>query len=278
MRAIKMDTKSILLCAIVLLVVARGAAMAQEGAKNEAADQHADLAQKLQNPVAAIINLPIENNWDFGIGNARAMTYTANFKPVIPFSLNRDWNLITRTIVPVMYAESPDKGGPSKAGLGDIKATVYFSPNKPVEGGFWGLGPGLILPTATDGTLGSEKWSGGPTGAVVRVVGNWTFFLVAAHAWSFAGNSNRSEVNSTFLTPQASYTTEKNTTFGVNSQSAYDWVATKWTVPLEFSVTQLLKIGNQQVSLSVAWRTYIERPEGGPNWGLGFTATFVFPK
>jgi hypothetical protein len=85
-------------------------------------------------------------------------------------------------------------------------------------------------------------------------------------------------VNSTFLQPQASYTTEKNTTFGVNSQSAYDWVGRQWTVPLEFSVSPLLKIGEQHVSLGGAWRTYVERPEGGPNWGLGFTVTFVFPK
>lgn len=278
MRAMKMDTKSIPACATVLLVVACGPAMAQEGANYDVANQHADLAQKLQNPVAAIINLPIENNWDFGIGNARAMTYTANFKPVIPFSLNKEWNLITRTLVPVVYAESPDEGGPSKTGLGDIKATVYFSPNKPLEGWFWGLGPGLILPSATDSTLGSEKWSGGPTGAVVRVVANWTFTLLAAHAWSFAGNSSRSAVNNTFLTPQASYTTEKDTTFGVNSQSAYDWVGRQWTVPLEFSVSQLLSIGNQHVTLGVAWRTYAERPAGGPSWGLGFTVTFAFPK
>ena len=139
-RGMKTGTKRILLFATVLLVVACGPGMAQEGAKNETTDQEAELAKKLQNPVATLINVPIENNWDFGIGNARAMTYTANFKPVIPFSLNKDWNLITRTIVPVMYAESPDKGGPSKAGLGDIKTTVYFSPKKPVGGWFWGLG------------------------------------------------------------------------------------------------------------------------------------------
>ena len=136
----------------------------------------------------------------------------------------------------------------------------------------------MILPSATDSTLGSEKWSGGPTGALVRQDGGWTFILLVAHAWSFAGNSSRSEVNSTFLQPQASYTTEKNTTFEVISQSAYDWVGREWTVPIEFSVSQMLNIGKQPVSLGVAWRTYIERPEGGPSWGLGFTATFVFPK
>lgn len=141
-----------------------------------------------------------------------------------------------------------------------------------------GLGPGLILPTATDITLGSEKWSGGPTGALVRQDGGWSFIFLGAQAWSFAGNSSRSKVNTTFVQPQASYTTEKDTTFGVSAQSSYDGVAGEWTVPLEFSVSQLMNIGTQSVSLGVAWRTYVRRPEDGPSWGLGFTITFAFPK
>jgi len=242
------------------------------------AEGEAELAKKLLNPVSTLINVPIENNWDFGIGEARAMSYTANIKPVVPFSLNKDWNLITRTIVPIMYAESPDTGGPSKSGLGDIKSTIYFSPVKPIGGWFWGLGPGLILPSATDSTLGSEKWSGGPTGALVRQDGGWTMVFLAGQAWSFAGSQSRTQVSTMFLQPQVSYTTEKEMSFGLSAQTSYDWVGQEWTVPLEFSVSQLVQLGKQSVSLGVAWRTYIERPEGGPNWGLGFTMAFLFPK
>ena len=186
--------------------------------------------------------------------------------------------LITRTIIPVMYAESPDKDGPSKSGLGDIKSTIYFSPVEPIGGWFWGLGPGLIFPSATDSTLGSEKWSGGPTGALVRQDGGWTLVFLAGQAWSFAGNQSRTKLNTTFLQPQVSYTTKKETSFGVSSQSSYDWVSGEWTMPLEFSVSQLVKLGKQSVSLGVAWRTYVKRYEGGPNWGLGFTMAFLFPK
>jgi hypothetical protein len=255
---------------LAMLIAAALPALAQEPGTN--------LAKELQNPVATVINVPIENNWDFGIGKARAMSYTSNFKPVVPFSLNKDWNLITRTIVPVLYAESPDEGGPRKAGLGDIKSTIYFSPAKPIGGWFWGLGPGLIFPSATDEALGSEKWSGGPTGALVRQDGGWTLVFLTGHAWSFAGNQSRPKVNTTFLQPQVSYTTEKETSFGVSSQSSYDWVGGEWTVPLEFSVSQLVNIGKQSVSLGVAWRTYVTRPKDGPSWGLGFTVTFAFPK
>jgi hypothetical protein len=257
----------LLLCLAILLIAA-----------SLWAEDDAELAKKLANPVSTLINVPIENNWDFRIGEARAMSYTANIKPVIPFSLSKDWNLITRTIVPVLYAESPDKGGPNKSGLGDIKSTIYFSPVEPIGGWFWGLGPGLIFPSATDSILGSEKWSGGPTGALVRQDGGWTLVLVAGQAWSFAGNQSRIKVNTTFLQPQASYTTKKEMSFGVNSQSSYDWVGGEWTMPLEFSVSQLMKFGGQSVSLGVAWRTYAKRPEGGPNWGLGFTVAFLFPK
>jgi hypothetical protein len=265
-----MSTYGLKAIVLAVLIAATQSALAQEPGTN--------LAKQLQNPVSTLINVPIENNWDFSIGKARAMAYTANIKPVVPFSLNKDWSLITRTIVPVMYAESPDEGGPRKAGLGDIKSSIYFSPARPIGGWFWGLGPLLILPSATDETLGSEKWSGGPTGALVRQDGGWTLVLLIGHAWSFAGNRGSTKVNSTFLQPQVSYTTEKETSFGLSSQSTYDWVGEEWTVPLEFSVSQLVSMGKQSVSLGVAWRTYVRRPEDGPSWGLGFTMAFLFPK
>jgi uncharacterized membrane protein len=109
-------------------------------AQDAAADDKAaaaELAKKLQNPVASLVSVPIQNNWDFGIGPASAMRYTANIQPVIPFSLNTNWNLITRTIVPVIYAESPTIGGSSKSGLGDTVQSFFFRPRpRPAAAGF----------------------------------------------------------------------------------------------------------------------------------------------
>ena len=138
---------------------------------------------------------------DFDAGPARATAYTGNVKPVIPLALGKGWNLITRTIVPLISTDSPDVGGPHTSGVGDVTATVYLSPNRASAGWFWGVGTGLIFPSATDPSIGSGKWSAGPTAAVLRQDGGWTFVLIAGHAWSFAGDSSRPSVNTTFLQP-----------------------------------------------------------------------------
>ena len=278
-RAMKMGTKSILLLATVLLVVACGPAMAQEGAENEAADQAAELAKKLQNPVASLISVPLQNNWDFGIGSKNAMRYTLNVQPVIPFSIGKEWNLITRTILPFIYAESPVAGGDDKSGLGDIIQSFFLSPKAPTSGGWiWGAGPVLLYPSATENALGSEKWGAGPTAVMLKQDSGWTYGLLANHIWSFAGKDSRADVSATFLQPFVSYTTKTYTTFGLNTESTYDWKNSQWTVPINLTVSQLLKLGNQPISLQLGWRYYAEKPDGGPDWGLRFVVTFLFPK
>src|SRR5664279_5940688 len=130
-----------LACALVFNIATL---FAQDAATDDKAAA-AELAKKLSNPVASLISVPIQNNWDFGIGSANAMRYTANIQPVIPFSLSEDWNLITRTIVPVIYAESPVAGGADKCGLGDIVQSFWASPKTPTESGWiWGAGAVLL--------------------------------------------------------------------------------------------------------------------------------------
>src|SRR5208282_6330321 len=104
------------------------------GTAADAKDEEAELAKKLNNPVANLISVPVQNNWDFGIGPANAMKYTANIQPVVPLSISDDWNLIIRTILPVIYAESPVNGGSSHSGLGDTTQSFFFSPKEPVGG------------------------------------------------------------------------------------------------------------------------------------------------
>jgi hypothetical protein len=239
--------------------------------------KEAELAKKLQNPVANLISVPIQNNWDFGIGPANAMRYTANIQPVIPFSISTDWNLITRTIMPVIYAESPVKGGSDHFGLGDITQSFFLSPKEQVGGWILGAGPALLWPTETDSALGSGKWGAGPTVVALRQEHGFTYGLLANQIWSYAGWGNQN-VNATFLQPFVSFTTKTYTTFGVNTESTYNWTAGQWTVPLNVSVQQMLKIGKQPIAFQLGYRYYAERPAGGPDWGLRFAVTFLFPK
>jgi hypothetical protein len=254
------------------------------GAGTDSKAAEAELAKKLQNPVAALISVPIQNNWDFGIGQANAMKYTANIQPVIPISISKDWNLITRTIMPVIYAEAvsdnplaPPSARQSHSGLGDITQSYFFSPKAPEGGRILGAGPVGYYPTATDSALGAGQWGAGPTIVALQQQHGFTYGVLANHIWSFTGWGPQA-VNSTFLQPFVSFTTKKFTTFGVNTESTYNWQAEQWTVPLNFTIQQMVKIGGHPVAFQVGYRYYAEKPDGGPDWGLRFTVTFLFPK
>jgi hypothetical protein len=259
------------------LVFTAATLFAQEPATDDAA-KAAELAKKLQNPIASLISVPIQNNWDFGIGSTDAMKYTVNVQPVIPFSICKDWNVITRTIVPLIYAEASAPDKPNLGGLGDIVQSFFFSPKEPVGGWIMGGGPVLLYPSATHAALGSEKWGAGPTLVVLQQKKGWTYGILANHMWSYAGNDDRPDLSATFLQPFVSYTTKTFTTVGLNTEATCDWHNDQWTVPLNLTVTQLLKIGKLPVSLQFGPRVYVERPDGGPDWGLRFTVTLLFPK
>ena len=252
--------------------------IAQEPVQDENA-KAAELAKKLSNPVASLISVPLQNNLDFGIGAANATRYTLNVQPVIPLSLTDDWNLIIRTIVPVISAGSPVEGGSSTTGLGDILQSYFFSPKEPTSGGFiLGGGPVILYPTATDNALGAGKWCAGPTALILKQQSGWTYGALANHIWSFAGQSSRSDLSASFIQPFVSYTTGTFTTIGLNTESTYDWNNTQWTVPLNVTVGQLMKFGSLPVQFTLGGKYYAEKPAGGPDWGLRFVVTLLFPK
>jgi hypothetical protein len=204
-------------------VDANGNALADSEVMGASADQEAELAKELQNPVASLISMPFQSNFDFNMGpNDDGFKYTLNFQPVIPVSLSKDFNLIIRTIVPLISQDDVIPGT-SQSGLGDIVQSFFFSPKKPVGGLILGFGPVLLWPSGTDPFLGSEKWGAGSTGLVLKQTGGWTYGLLFNHIWSYAGEDDRAYVSSTFLQPFISYTTKTKTTFGVNTESTYDW-------------------------------------------------------
>ena len=160
------------------------ALFAQDAASDEKAAA-AELAKKLQNPIASLISVPIQNNWDFGIGSANAMKYTANIQPVIPFSLSQDWNLITRTIMPLIYAESPAKGGTDIPVSATSRRVSSFRPKRRWSGWIWGAGRCCFIPRHGR-LLGSRHWGAGPTALALQQVNGWTFGCLANHIWSYA--------------------------------------------------------------------------------------------
>ena len=239
-----------------------------------------ELAKKLSNPVASLISVPLQFNHDQNIGPADGRRSLVNAQPVVPISISQDWNLISRTIAPLI--DQQDIAGPSgsQSGVGDIVQSLFFSPKAPTASGLiWGAGPVLLLPTATDDLLGGEKWGLGPTGVVLTQRGPWTYGALANHIWSVAGNSDRADISATFLQPFLTYTTKTATTFGLNTESTYDWKSNRWTVPINVSVGQVLKLGDQLVQVGVGARYWAQSPASGPEgWGYRLFLTFLFPK
>lgn len=274
-----------------ILAVPAGAA-AQEAVSDQSSDQPANgaagvpasdaesLAKKLSNPIASLISVPFQANADFGIGLVEeGSRYTLNIQPVVPISISSNTNMILRTIVPVVYQDDLRGDGASEFGLGDTVQSIFFSPKAPTRGGLiWGAGPVFLYPTATDRFTGGDKWGFGPTFVVLKQMGPVTVGALGNHIWSVAGSDDRPDVSATFLQPFVSYTTKKATTYSLNTESTYDWKSEQWQVPINISVSQLVRLGKQPVSFGIGGRYYVVRPVGGPDWGVRFVTTLLFPK
>ena len=245
------------------------------------AEELEDLAMKLANPVANLISLPFQFNYDrkYGLNDDGSIS-RLNIQPVIPFSLNEDWIVITRTIVPLRYQEDIPIKGKEASGLGDILASQFFSPKETTAGDWiWGVGPAWLLPTATDETLGGRKWAAGPTAVALKQTGSWTYGMLANHLLSFEGDDDRRNINATFVQPFVSYVTDTKSTITLQTESTFDWKKDEWLAPVALVVSQMFEIGNQPIQVSLGTRYWADAPDNGPEgWGFRLVVTLLFPK
>ena len=242
-------------------------------------DDAAALAKKLSNPVSSLISLPFQSTFDFGMGpDGHGFRQTLNISPVIPVTLNKDWNLISRTIIPIMGQHNVVAPGSTQFGLGDITQAFFFSPNK-TEPVIWAIGPQLMIPTATNQYLGSKKLSLGPTFLILKQQGPWSVGALTGHFWSVAGSDTRPSVSMTNFQPFVSYSTKTAWTYTLNTESTYDWKGKQWNVPIHLSVAKLVRFGKQPVSIGGTLRCWAESSATGPT-GCGFrlTVTPLFPR
>ena len=260
------------------LAVACAAASAQDAAPG---DQATELVKKLANPVAALISVPLQYNYDeFGGANDGASKSVLNIQPVVPLSISENWNLIIRTIVPIVDQQDFPLAEMNETGLGDVVQSFFFSPKAPVGGWILAAGPVGLYPTASEDLLGGEQWGAGPTALALKQSGPWTAGALVNHIWSVDGEDDRADISTTLLQPFLSYIVQKTkTTFGLNTESTYDWEGEAWAIPVNMTVAQMFKIGPQIMQLQLGARYWAESPDDGPeDWGARAQLTFLFPK
>ena len=266
-------------CGLSFVVVAIGS-LATGNALADNSSSNEELAMQLANPVAALISVPFQLNYDQNIGSADdGERWYLNTQPVIPIKLNDDWNLISRTILPLVWQSDIFPGAGSQSGTGDIVQSLFFSPVKPVNGWILGGGPVFLVPSGSDDLLTADKWGAGPTGVALKQSGPWTYGALVNHIWSFAGESSRQDVNATFLQPFVSYTTPAGMTLTLQTESTYDWESDNWTVPVSGVVSKVFAVGDQRISLAGGLRYFVDSPTSGPD-GLGIRLVFtlLFPR
>jgi hypothetical protein len=243
-------------------------------------DSQEALAKAAQNPVAKLISVPFQNNFNFGVGPNNAMQYVLNVQPVIPISLSEDWNLITRTIMPIINQPSPAPGVPSAFGLGDINPTFFLSPAKSGKL-IWGVGPTFTFPTATDSILGAGKWSAGPAAVALTMHGHWVIGALANQQWSFAGWGDHA-VSAMLIQPFINYNLPHGWYLTTAPIITADWEAdseNRWTAPIGGGVGKIQRFGKLPLNIQLSAYYNLETPkEMGADWQLRFQVQFLFPK
>ena len=240
------------------------------------------LAAKLQNPIADLISVPFQNNTNFNVGPNKGTQDILNIQPVIPIHLNQDWNLVTRTILPLIWSPSfqPAASVPP-FGLGPTTFSAFFSPRSTIDGWTWGAGPIVQLPTITNKNLGSNIWGAGPAVVAVRMAQPWVYGLLVNNVFSFGGTSGLGGTRYSVMTinPFLNYNFGGGWFIGTVPIITANWEAPgeKWTLPIGAQVGRLIKIGGKlPVNLLAGAYYNALRPQGTGTWQLRTQIAFIF--
>lgn len=258
--------------------MASGIAIAQD-----ADDDAAALAKAVQNPIASLVSVPFQWNINLETGPQEKTQHVLNIQPVLPFELNENLNVITRTIVPLISQPAFGQGQSREGGLGDIQFSAFFSPKKPGPGGWiWGAGPILQFNTASDDRLGQGVWGIGPTAVALKMSGPWVVGGLINNVWSFTEDSGRADVNQMLIQPFINYNFAdkpgRYLTFAPIITA--DWKADndKWVIPLGMGIGQVMKIGKQPVNISASAYYNVERPDNAAKYQIRLQIQLMFPK
>ena len=246
-------------------------------ATNSSDDQ---LRKAAENPLANLVNVPIQNTSSFESGEYGRTQNIAKIEPVVPVRLSSNWNLIVRAIQPLTW--QPDDKAPTGMtfGLGDLNPSFFISPEYPGKI-IWGAGPVFVFPTGTNAALGSGKFSIGPTAAVLTQPGPWTLGVLMNNYWSVAGFSDRKNVNQMLIQYFLSYNFKRGWYLTSSPISTANWMepsGKRWVVPLGGGIGRLVLLGPQAAKLSVQVFGNVVNPPNASPWSLRFQFALLYPK
>jgi len=242
-----------------------------------------DLAKAAQNPIGNLISLPLQNNTNFGVGPEGGTQNILNIQPVIPFAVNEDWNIITRTILPLIWQPGSVPGEGTTFGLGDLQLSAFLSPSRPGAGGLiWGAGLITQMPTDTN-DLGNRNWGLGPTAVLLKLEkGNpWVYGVLVNNVWSLTSNQRGGSYSNFLVQPFVNYNFPDGTYVNSVPIITADWKAEsgqQWTVPLGLGVGKIFRLGKLPVNTQLGAYYNVVKPDNGANWQLRAQVQFMFPK
>jgi hypothetical protein len=233
-----------------------------------------ELAISVHNPFEDFVKIPIQSTTGFQVGHNHNAGDSLNIEPLVPFSLNADWDLFARPSLTFTYAPTPHE----QSGMEDLETSFFLTPAKNSTW-IWGIGPIFEFPTASSSELGTGRWSAGPTAALAYSEGPWSNYILTYQLMSFAGNRARGSVNQTYLEPEISYSFETGWFVDCDPAITYDWTAdaaNAWTIPMGADIGKAFKMGSQDLSAQIGAYDLLKRPEGNPQWIARVSVTFLF--
>ena len=249
-----------------------------------AAKSPEELAKLAQNPLGNLISVPFQNNTNFNVGPLDGTQNILNIQPVYPIEVNKDWNIITRTIIPLLWQPEFAPGEGSTFGLADMQVSAFLSPSSPAAGGWiWGVGPIAQLPTNTDANLGNKNWGLGPTAVVLHIQPGdpWVYGVLVNNVWSLSSSERGGSYNNFLIQPFLNYNLPGGTYITSVPLITANWKADsgqQWTVPLGGGVGHIFKLGPLPVNTQIGAYYNVVHPDNGANWQLRFQVQVMFPK
>ena len=241
-----------------------------------------ELAKLAQNPVGNLISVPIQYNGNLNFGPEKGTQSTVNIQPVIPISVNNDWNIITRTILPVVWLPSLGPGDPSVSGISDLQVSAFLSPANPGEW-IWGVGAIAQAPTHSNGKLGNDNWGLGPTFVVLHLEKGspWVYGVLVNNVWSLGSSDDSPSYSNGLIQPFLNYNLPDGTYLTTSPILTVNWKAEgsqRWTVPIGGGIGKIFHFGKLPVNMQVAAYYNVARPDDAPNWQIRAQVQFMFPK